>query len=91
MDRFEWDEEKAKRNLLKHGLDFEAVRRFEFDTAISWLADRDIYGEERIIAVSALEDNIYTLIYTIRDEAIRVISLRRASRKEMSIYVRSRE
>ncbi|TXR49224.1 BrnT family toxin [Phyllobacterium endophyticum] len=91
MDRFEWDEEKAKRNLLKHGLDFEAVRRFEFDAAINWLADRNTYGEERIIAVSALGDNIYTLIYTIRGEAIRVISLRRASQKEMSIYARSRE
>lgn len=91
MDRFEWDEDRAKRNRIKHGLDFEAVRRFEFDTAMSWLADRDIYGEERIIAVSALGDNIYTLIYTIRNEAIRVISLRRASQKEMITYVRSRE
>ncbi|MDR6631643.1 uncharacterized DUF497 family protein [Phyllobacterium sp. 1468] len=91
MDRFEWDEQKAKANLRKHGVDFEAVRCFEFDSAISWLADLNIYGEQRIVAVSALGENLYTLIYTIRNEAVRVISLRRASRKEMSIYVRSRE
>jgi uncharacterized DUF497 family protein len=88
MRKFEWDEEKARSNLRKHGVDFGDVQYFEFETAIDWLADQSIYGEDRIVAVGVLRSKIHTLVYTLRGTSIRVISLRRASRKEANDYAR---
>lgn len=51
MSRFEWDEEKAKANLRKHGVDFGVTERFEFNTALEQLDDRHDYEEERIVAI----------------------------------------
>ncbi|MEP7452496.1 BrnT family toxin [Phyllobacterium sp. SB3] len=89
MSRFEWDEEKAKRNLRKHGVAFEILDQFEFDTAIEWIDDSYDYGEERIIAVGILGSKLCTLVYTFRGTTIRIISLRKASKKEVDKYVKS--
>ncbi|MGO4447864.1 BrnT family toxin [Phyllobacterium sp. TAF24] len=89
MRKFEWNNEKAKRNLRKHGVAFEDVRYFEFETAMEWLADQNIYGEERIVAIGMLGGKFYALIYTMRGTSIRVISLRRASQKEANEYAKS--
>ncbi|SDO67667.1 BrnT family toxin [Phyllobacterium sp. OV277] len=89
MRKFEWNNEKAKRNLRKHGVAFEDVRYFEFETAMEWLADQNIYGEERIVAIGILGGKFYALIYTMRGTSIRVISLRRASQREANEYAKS--
>lgn len=89
MDRFEWDEEKAKTNLRKHGIAFGAVEHFDFERALEWSVNRKVDGEERIVSVSLLDGKICTLVYTLRGTSVRVISLRRASRKEADDYGRS--
>jgi uncharacterized DUF497 family protein len=48
--------------------------------------DRRDYGETRIIAIGEIAGVEFTCIYTLRDEAYRLISLRRASRKERDVY-----
>lgn len=86
MRKFEWNDEKAKSNLRKHGVAFEDVQYFEFETAIEWPVDQSVYGEDRIVAIGVLGCEIHTLVYTLRGTSIRVISLRRASRKEANDY-----
>jgi hypothetical protein len=42
-----WDERKRAGNLRKHGVDFDIVERFEFDTAVIAIDSRRDYGEPR--------------------------------------------
>lgn len=91
MGRFEWDEEKAKRNLLKHGVDFGATERFEFNTALEQLDDRHDYEEERIVAIGFIGPSLFTLVYTERHDKIRVISLRKSKTTEIRKYAKSYE
>jgi len=79
-----WDEPKRDRNLRSHGLDFAAARD-RFDFAGAWIEPsypgKD--GRARFIAVGPLDGDIVTLVFSrLGTEAISLISLRRASRKE---------
>jgi uncharacterized DUF497 family protein len=87
--KFEWDAAKAEANLGKHGVPFEDVRSFVFDTAVAVRDDRRDYGEIRMIALGFIGDRLHHLVYTRRGEAIRVISLRKANVREIRTYVRT--
>ena len=52
--RFEWDENKARSNKAKHGIDFELAYAFDFDTALCVIDDTMDYGEERILAIGLI-------------------------------------
>jgi uncharacterized DUF497 family protein len=83
---FEWDEEKNRRNLDERGIDFAyAARVFEGDT-VEWEDARQEYGERRVVAIGRVEDVTLTLVYTPRADAVRIISARRASRRERRAY-----
>ena len=88
MSRFEWDEEKAKANLRKHGVDFGVTERFEFNTALEQLDDRHDYEEERIVAIGFIGPSLFTLVYTERRDKIRVISLRKSKTIEIRKYAK---
>jgi hypothetical protein len=78
---FEWDEAKRLANLTKHGLDFldaEAV----LDGPHVLDEARSIGDEIRRMAIGILEGRHVTIIFTERHGAIRVISLRKARRRE---------
>jgi uncharacterized protein len=86
---FEWDEDKAERNFAKHGVRFPfATRLFDehrVDDPLPYA------GEIRRMAIGELDGVILTVIYTARDTEdgqsfIRIISARRASRKERRRY-----
>ncbi|PTE08482.1 BrnT family toxin [Mesorhizobium helmanticense] len=83
---FEWDGEKARANWAKHGVSFDLAEKFEFATALEY-EDRDAIGEVRFVAVGLIGDRVYTMAYTERGEAVRVISLRYATRQEIRRYV----
>jgi uncharacterized DUF497 family protein len=83
--QFEWDSEKADTNLAKHGVAFDLAKDFDFATALEY-EDRDSFGEMRIIAIGWIGALLYYMSYTERGEAIRVISLRRATKKEARTY-----
>jgi len=93
---FEWDEAKARINRLKHGVKFEdAILVFADPTA---LAEQDrIEGGERRWQTIGLAGGMVLLLvaHTVReegqDEIIRLISARRASRKERIRYEENRE
>ncbi len=84
--KYEWDDDKQRINLIKHSIDFHAVREFEWDTALETLDDRRDYEEPRWIALGLINDRLHVLIYTIRVENIRVISLRKANKREVQFY-----
>ena len=65
---------------------FEQAADFDFETAIYLEDRRHEYGERRIRALGYIEARLYALVYTIRGDALRVISLRRANRREVRTY-----
>lgn len=79
---FEWDEEKSDATLRERGFDFEYGSRI-FEGPLVQVVDRRFdYGEVRIRAIGVVDKDVLTVVYTMRGEAIRIISARRASRKE---------
>jgi uncharacterized DUF497 family protein len=86
---FEWDEAKAKENSRKHGVTFiEAALAFGDSFAIELIDDSTDYGEERSILFGMSNGQILTVIYAQRDERIRIISARRATKHEQDYYYR---
>lgn len=85
---YEWDPAKAADNLGKHGLDFELVRRFDWHRAVAVVDDRRSYGEVRRRACGPIDGRLCVVVFTVRDEVVRVISLRKANRREIRQYGR---
>lgn len=85
--RFEWDDNKNRSNIDKHGIDFaDAVDIFNhpFLTAMD---EREDYGEDRWIAVGWIHTLLGVVVYTERhDDVIRIISARKATRQERKRY-----
>jgi len=85
---YEWDEGKNALNVAKHGLDFsDAWQIFVDPNRITFVDDRKDYGEARFKTIGkATEEIIVSVCYTDRNGVVRVISLRKASRKEREAY-----
>ncbi len=84
---FEWDENKNKQNNDKHDIDFnEAKEIFEDEDRINYPDERKDYGEKRWITIGKVLDFIYTVVYTLRSGVVRIISARRANKKERDWY-----
>lgn len=84
--RYEWGEGKRAANLVRHGVDFRAAVDFEWDTAVETIDDRFDYGEERWVALGMIRERLHVLVYTYRAKTIRIISLRKANRREREFY-----
>ncbi|WP_422023704.1 BrnT family toxin [Pyruvatibacter mobilis] len=85
---FEWDDAKAAANLAKHGVAFDEILDFRWDRAILLEDTRRDYGEPRYIALGPIASRIYVVVFTRRSPAIRLISLRKANRREVASYER---
>jgi hypothetical protein len=86
---FEWDDLKAAENVRNHGVTFaQAALAFRDPFAVEWIDLREAYGEERIILLGMIGDQLLTVVYTERAERIRIISARRATRNEQDYYYR---
>lgn len=79
---YDWDTEKAEANLAKHGVPFEDVYGFQWTTAIQQDDTRQDYGERRVMALGKIGDRDHILVYTLRAGRVRVISLRKANKRE---------
>lgn len=80
--QFEWDEAKAPRNLVLHGVDFEdAVEVFLDSCRLEIEDDRFDYGERRFVVFGTVSDLLLAVVFTQRETAIRIISARRAEAK----------
>ena len=81
-----FDPAKNRRNIRKHGISFERVSEFEFETALFQEDDRHDYGEVRYRVIGLLEHRLHVLVMTELENGIRVISLRRATKGEVKRY-----
>jgi len=82
----EWDDNKNKINIDKHGIDFfDAYKIFE-SPIITKIDERVYYHEKRWIGIGKLEKIIVVLVYTKRGKNIRIISIRKANKIERKIY-----
>ncbi len=92
--RFEWDEQKNRRNAAKHGISFEEARGvFEDPLHVSLLDHRFNYFEERWITIGIAGDKgivVAAHLYFDDDdeEVVRIISARRATKQEIEQYER---
>ncbi len=84
--QYEWDENKNAANKVKHGVDFSAAERFCWETALETIDDRADYDEKRWIALGLIGARLYVMIYTLRGNNIRIISLRKANHREVEHY-----
>ena len=82
---FEWDEAKRSKNLVKHGLDFVAAR-LVFDGRATLTAPSAQSFEARYVTTALIDGKFYTVIWTWRDAARRIISFRRARDGEERAY-----
>jgi uncharacterized DUF497 family protein len=83
---FEWDERKRRTNLAKHGIDFEAAKLMFEGTFIEREDRRRGYGERRIVAYGEASGVVLCVVYTRREDRLRIISVRRARRDERKDY-----
>lgn len=85
LTKLEWDSGKSSSNKSKHGIDFETAKEL-------WLGENRIEihvpypTEDRWVVIGKLRKKMWTAIYTVRSEAIRMISVRRARKKEVELY-----
>jgi uncharacterized DUF497 family protein len=84
--QYVWDELKRAANVAAHGIDFTAAYRFEWDTARIDPDRRRNYGEERFVGLGRIGLRIHVLVFTSRGELVRIISLRKANRREVKRY-----
>ena len=83
---FEWDPNKDRLNRRKHGVAFaDTFAVFEDPNALT--RDDDEHGEERHVTMGMdCFDRLLVVVYTWRDESIRIISARKANRSEVRQY-----
>jgi hypothetical protein len=84
---YQWDPDKAKANVKKHGIEFaDAVGIFDDPEAIT-REDPDSEGEQRFLSIGLdILGRTIVVAYTYRGEAFRLISARRATKQEIRIY-----
>lgn len=83
---FEWDEEKRQETLRERGIDFlYAALIFEGET-VTIVDDRQDYGETRYLALGVVSEVIFAVVYTMRGDNIRIISARKARKREYERY-----
>ena len=87
----EFDEAKSARNLEQRGIGFERFADLEVDSAVSSEDARKDYGERRLRVLGFIDGLLHTAVITPRGERIRVISLRRANRREERTYAQERQ
>jgi uncharacterized protein len=85
--QFEWDDTKAASNFAKHGVEYEfAVRVFLDEAGTDFDASRIADRELRRKIVGTIDGGLFTVVYTRRESAVRIISARRSNAKESRAY-----
>lgn len=87
--RIVFDPNKNRLNLAKHGLSLALAADVEWDDALVWVDERMDYGEPRLVALVPMSGTLYCVAFVDRDHTRRIISLRRANRREVKHYVQA--
>ena len=87
--RIEFDPAKDEANLAKHGVSLTLAAELDWEAALVWFDARFEYDELRMIALAPKTEILYYVAFVDRGQARRIISLRRANRREVKHYVQS--
>ena len=82
----EFDTNKNEANIRLRGLSSERVVDFDFETAVYRQDSRRDYGEIRIRTLGFLDGRLHALVFTETAKGIRVISFRKANKRELKTY-----
>jgi uncharacterized DUF497 family protein len=82
----EWDEEKCEENLRKHRIDFVGVETLFEGITATIEDDRLEYGEQRFVTFGVMEGRVVAVVHTEQSETIRIISIRKATKREEQSY-----
>ena len=83
---FEWDETKHLANLRKHGIDFTDVPAVFDGDILTIEDDRYSHGEQRFVTFGLLQGRVIAVVHTEREDCIRIISARKATKYEQRTY-----
>ena len=87
--KFEWDDNKEQKNIAKQGIDFgTAILVFGDDNRIEMYDAKHSLEEDRYITIGEINGYVMVLyvVYTERNDAIRIISARCATQREKEAY-----
>ena len=87
--RIEFDPDKDAVNQANHGASLALAAELDWEAALVWVDDRFDYSELRMIALAPMTETLDYVAFVDRGEARRIISLRRANRREVKHYVES--
>lgn len=87
--QIEFDPAKDKANHAKHGVSLALAAELDWEAALVWFDDRFDYDELRMIALAPKTEILYYVAFVDRGRMRRIISLRRANRREVKHYVQS--
>jgi uncharacterized DUF497 family protein len=85
MEGFEFNEFKSWSNRKKHGIDFKQAQLLWEDSDLTELSASS-EGEKRSLFIGRIYNRHWTAVVTYRKHVIRLISVRRARKKEVEIY-----
>lgn len=87
--RIEFDSGKDRQNQARHRISLALAGELEWEAALVWVDDRFMYAELRMIALAPKTNILYYVAFVDRGRVRRIISLRRANRREVKHYVES--
>jgi uncharacterized DUF497 family protein len=87
--RYDFDPGKVSSYLSKQGLSLAAAAELSWDAALVWVDDRTDYGEVRMVALAPIGEILFCVAFVDRETVRRIISLRRAIRREVNHYVKA--
>jgi uncharacterized protein len=87
--KIEFDPAKSARNAKERGLPFELTADLDWRAARVWLDQRRDYGEERYLALVPMTARLYAVCYYVRGDARRIISFRKANKREEQLYAKT--
>lgn len=88
--KIEYDPNKSQRNIEERNLSFDEVAFFEWQTAIIWQDNRFNYPEPRFLSLGLLDSRVHSICFTPIQNGIRVISFRKANKREVRKYEQER-
>lgn len=81
-----FDSTKDDANRLKHGVFLSLAIKLEWDLLLTAVDIRNDYGECQMVGYAPINDRVYCVVYVDRDQQRRIISLRKANKREVKSY-----
>ncbi|MDR6152175.1 uncharacterized DUF497 family protein [Acidovorax delafieldii] len=84
--RIEFDQSKDRTNIDKHGVSLLLASLIEWSDVLCYVDDRNDYGEVREVGFAVIEMRLYVVVFVQRGDTMRIVSLRKANKRELMNY-----